>query len=326
MNTALSVTVEGVGLPAIIDRARDRLASARSSAEVLEAKAIAEAALHFARVTKAANETHADCLRMIVRAEMRMAIEIDKGQEQGALAKKENGRPAESVRTADTSLSTLEDLGVSRQRLAEWRDVRDAGMPVVEQAIESALADGRAPTKADIQRAVAGKPHVSHNSGENEWYTPPAIIDAAREAMGRIDLDPASSKIANKVVGAESFYTVKDDGLQQTWRGSVWMNPPYAQPLIAQFSEAAAEKFERREIKRACILVNNATETNWYQRMLVCASAVCFLRGRVKFLDPSGDPSGAPLQGQTVLYLGENPYRFARSFAGLGHVLVREKV
>jgi len=35
-------------------------------------------ALHFAKVTLAANETHADRLRMIVRAEMQMADETDR--------------------------------------------------------------------------------------------------------------------------------------------------------------------------------------------------------------------------------------------------------
>jgi hypothetical protein len=67
-------------LPAIITRASARLMEARDSAEVLEAKQTAEAALHFAKLTKATNETHADCLRIITRAEMRMADEIDKGQ------------------------------------------------------------------------------------------------------------------------------------------------------------------------------------------------------------------------------------------------------
>lgn len=165
----------------------------RSSAEVLEAKAIVEAALHYAKLTHAANETHADCLRMIVRAEIRMVDEIDKkpsGQ----------GRRRDFARSSGEVTPTIEELGISRQRLAEWRVVRDAGEVVVDEAISSALADGRAPTKADITRAVAGKPHVAHNSGDNEWYTPEPYIIAARNVLGSIDLDPASSAEANRVV------------------------------------------------------------------------------------------------------------------------------
>ena len=67
-------------LPGLLARAGQRLLDARDAAEVLEAKHLAEAALHLAKVTKAANETHADCLRIIARAEMRMADEIDRGQ------------------------------------------------------------------------------------------------------------------------------------------------------------------------------------------------------------------------------------------------------
>ena len=87
---------------------------------------------------------------MIVRAEMRMADEIDKGQERGEVANK--GQRA-NVRAAD--ISELDDLGVSRQRLSEWRKTRDAGMVVVGGAIAEALDEGRAPTKADIRRATA---------------------------------------------------------------------------------------------------------------------------------------------------------------------------
>lgn len=306
-------------LPALIDRARQRLADARTSAEVLEAKAVAEAALHYARLTKAANETHADCLRMIVRAEVRMADEIDAGQERGEVAKP-NQPVSQYVQTADIP-ATLDELGVTRQRLAEWRDVRDAGERVIEQAINSALAEGRAPTKSDVRRAVEGKPHVAHNSGENEWYTPPEFIAAARDAMGSIHTDPASSAFANKTVKAETFYSSDNDGLTKQWRGNVWMNPPYGQPLIAQFAEAVSVKYEAKEIKRACVLVNNATETAWFQRMLQPACAVCFLKGRIKYLDSEGRPANTPLQGQAVIYMGDNPHRFAKSFAELGTVL-----
>jgi hypothetical protein len=68
-------------------------------------------------------------LRMIVRAEMRMADEIDAGQTRGEAAT--DGRPAKTVRTPDSHPVPIEDLGVSRQRLAEWRSVRDAGEAVM---------------------------------------------------------------------------------------------------------------------------------------------------------------------------------------------------
>src|SRR5690606_33695157 len=89
------------------------------------------------RVTSAANETHADCLRIIVRAEMRMADEIDSAQERGEVARPDGSthhRPAEGVHAPDTFTATLDDLGVPRQRLSEWRDVRDADPEVVSPA------------------------------------------------------------------------------------------------------------------------------------------------------------------------------------------------
>jgi N6-adenosine-specific RNA methylase IME4 len=135
-------------LPALIDKAGNRLLEAKSSAEVLEAKKIAEAALHYARVTKAANDTHADCIRIITRAEMRMANEIDKGQADGSLISAKGGKPSE-----DRGVS-LGDIGVSSQRVSEWRDLRDAGEGAVETAISKALAEGRPPTKTEILQAA----------------------------------------------------------------------------------------------------------------------------------------------------------------------------
>ncbi len=79
--------------------------------------------------------------------------------------------------------------------------------------------------------------------------------------MGSIDCDPASAEIANRTVKATVYFTKEQDGLKQKWNGNVWMNPPYAQPLMSQFAAAVAAKFAGGEIKQACVLVNNATET-----------------------------------------------------------------
>lgn len=155
------------------------------------------------------------------------------------------------------------------------------------------------------------KPHVAYNSGNNEWYTPKEFIEAATAVMGQIDLDPASSEIANKTVNAKRFYTVEDNGLEKPWFGRVWMNPPYASDLIGKFAEKLV--FELPNISQAIVLVNNATETEWFYTMVVQATAVCFPRSRVRFVTPDGT-TGAPLQGQAILYFGPDVNRFINVF------------
>ena len=162
--------------------------------------------------------------------------------------------------------------------------------------------------------------HVSANSGENEWYTPPEYIDAARRVMGSIDVDPATSATAQARIKAGVFYTIDDNGLDKEWRGNIWMNPPYAQPLIGQFTEKLISEFATGNALQACVLVNNATDTRWLQAMLSVASSVCFPAGRVRFLDAKGNP-GAPLQGQVLIYMGPNRAEFHEAFAGFGVVL-----
>lgn len=159
------------------------------------------------------------------------------------------------------------------------------------------------------------RPHVANNSGNNEWYTPADYIEAAREVMGGIDIDPASNDIAQETVKAAVYYTAETNGLDKEWRGNVWMNPPYASDLIGKFIDKLVA--ELPNIEQAIVLVNNATETEWFGKLISRANAVCFPRSRVKFYMPDGK-TGAPLQGQAVIYFGEHKERFAEVFGGKG--------
>lgn len=162
--------------------------------------------------------------------------------------------------------------------------------------------------------------HVSHNSGENEWYSPEEHVETARKVMGSIDIDPASNAQANEVVKAKIFYSKENDGLTKEWKGNIWMNPPYAQPLISLFSAELVKKIKSKEIKQALVLVNNATETKWFQEMVKICNAICFPKGRIHFLDPEGKP-GTPLQGQAILYFGAKVVQFTKEFSNLGQIL-----
>ena len=237
--------------------------------------------------------------------------------------------------TADAA----EMLNVSERSVRSARKVHDSAPPEISRAVDEGrmsvslaaqVADlspedqeavtTAAPDKVkDVAREVVKRAHVSNNSGNNEWYTPAAIIDAARAVMGGFDLDPASSEIANATVSAARIFTAEDDGLKQEWPvGRIWMNPPYAQPLMGQFASKFAAEIRRGS--HGVVLVNNATETGWFQEMAAECSAICFPRARIKFLDPDGNP-GAPLQGQAIIYCGPDADAFEEAFSGFGLVV-----
>lgn len=219
--------------------------------------------------------------------------------------------PVGNTPTSERHLRPLTHLEPEQQREA-WR-------VAVETAPEGKI------TAAHVENVVLemeGKsPHVANNSGNNEWYTPAPFIEAARLAMGTIDTDPASSEIANRTVQAAQYFDAEANGLRQRWCGSVWMNPPYSQPLISEFCEAVVAKFLSGEIEQACVLVNNATETAWFQCLQRGATAVCFPRSRIRYNDSTGLRPGSPLQGQAVVYLGHRKAAFSAAFAELGWVL-----
>ncbi len=205
------------------------------------------------------------------------------------------------------NIPTLAEMGLDKKTSKLAQDI--AALPEEKlEAVKSGLI-----ALSNVNKNV----HVSNNSGENEWYTPVQYITAAKKVMGVIDIDPASSELANKTVQAKKFYTARDNGLTKEWRGKLWMNPPYSSDLIGKFVAKYSEHIGR-EVSEGIILVNNATETAWFQQLVSVSSAIVFPNSRIKFIDKFGNPSGAPLQGQAFIYSGGQVEFFLEVFRAFG--------
>jgi hypothetical protein len=308
MNQLVVVESESESLPALLDRAAQRLIGARTSAEVLEAKKIAELALHLAKVTDAANETHADCLRIIFLAQNRIVDAVDADPNVAPRGWKSD------VQRSD--ITTLDEIGIDRRRLAEWRELRDAGEEV-EQALQFILGEGRAPTKAEVRNTIRG---TLGGTAGYEWYTPAKHIELVRSVLGVIDLDPASNAIAQETVRATTFYSEEDCGLSKPWKGKVYLNPPYRQPLMGGFVSKLLAEIAGGNVTEAILLGNNYTETEWFHQVAAKATATCLVRGRIKFDAGPGSPPSTPTRGQVFFYFGENVARFAEVFGEIGEI------
>jgi len=189
---------------------------------------------------------------------------------------------------------------------------------------EAELADGGTPSGAALARMSEQNPLLSSKS--NEWYTPAAIIESARAAMGSIDLDPASCEMANEIVRANDYFTIDDDGLTKEWHGNVWLNPPYGKDEKrkkgnkALWTREVIDRFNRGEIMSACVLVTNSTCEKWFQP--IWDFPVCFMHRRIKFETGTVVQTNQPTVGTVVFYLGNNPAAFIREFRQHGHIVL----
>lgn len=162
----------------------------------------------------------------------------------------------------------------------------------------------------------------SHGSKSDEYGTPPYIMEAVARVLDVIDLDPASTFIANKVVRAKKFYTRSDDGLSKPWYGNVWLNPPFSSPLVGKFCLHLIEEFEAGHIHEFVALMLVAPSTKW-QSPLIANNKLTFAFStrRETFLGPDGKwlPSedGKPAYIRTPImfvYGGPNRDKFISEF------------
>jgi ParB family chromosome partitioning protein len=152
-----------------------------------------------------------------------------------------------------------------------------------------------------------------------EWFTPIEYLVAVKSVLGKIELDPASSAVANQTVGALRYFDMETNGLLQEWKGTVFLNPPHnRQNPITPWINKLLEEYHAGNVQEAILLVDASTETQWFS--VLYDYPMCFVRGRINFVNGAGHKTSGQIQGSVFVYFGHQQQTFCRVFGRLGRI------
>jgi phage N-6-adenine-methyltransferase len=130
----------------------------------------------------------------------------------------------------------------------------------------------------------------------NEWGTPQQMFDKLDQEFG-FTVDVAASDSNHK---CEKYFTIANDGLQNSWDGVAWMNPPYGRVIKAWMRKAYEESLKGNTV--VC-LIPARTDTAWWHDYAM-KGEIRFIRGRIKFVRDGGDGGFAPFPSAIVVFRG----------------------
>jgi len=137
--------------------------------------------------------------------------------------------------------------------------------------------------------------NIHFSSTTDLWATPQEFFDKYNASFG-FTLDvcalPENAKCA-------SYFTPEQDGLQQDWNGTYWMNPPYGR-TIGRWVRKAYEASKNGSIV-VCLLPAR-TDTAWWHDYCQ-RGKIEFIRGRLKL---GGSKNSAPFPSAVVVFEPSN--------------------
>jgi phage N-6-adenine-methyltransferase len=132
---------------------------------------------------------------------------------------------------------------------------------------------------------------IHYSSNKTEWETPQDLFDKLNYEFG-FTLDVCATDENTK---CPNWYTKEDDGLNQPWSGTCWMNPPYGREIGKWLAKAWQEHLLGAVV--VC-LVPSGTDTKWWHTYCM-KGEVRFIEGRLKF---SGNKWNAPFPNAIVIF------------------------
>jgi len=198
---------------------------------------------------------------------------------------------------------------------------------------------------------------INQDSGNTEYFTDLKIVNAARRTMGSINLDPASSFLANERIKADTYYKLEmefsndgrlidiNGGIGNSWFGNVWLNHPFARsesPCRKRCSKTICQErgyhtdtyidgnkewiekllyeYNHVTVNQACCITFAATSETWFKPLLKYPQ--CYLSPRTNYFKPNGTKLRGVTKGSVVTYLGIHVDRFYEEFENLGAILI----
>lgn len=146
--------------------------------------------------------------------------------------------------------------------------------------------------------------HEPAKSENHEWYTPKWVFD---DLDLKFDLDPCSPPRGLPWIPVKSFYSKRDNGLQQLWSGRVWLNPPYGRQTGDWLKKMAVHG-------HGVALVPARTDTTWFHLTARYADAFTLLQGRIDFVNRVGVPQHGFGVGSVFFAWGEECVEAIRRF------------
>lgn len=267
---------------AILEEIEQRIASIKTIDEAKDIRDKAEAVRRYAKSAGFSLNIVNDAAFMKIQAERKAGeilskMELDKG-----------GRPSKTASSME-AVNSLASMGVSDTQSHRWQTEAKVPEARIREIVAEVEEAAQELTSSRIYNEGRGNVHFS--SATDNWETPQDLFDKLNKEFN-FSLDVCAN---DKNAKCKKYFTKKEDGLNQKWKGNCWMNPPYGDEIVDWVKKAFNSSKEGATV--VC-LVPARVDTNWWWDYCRFGE-IRFLRGRLKFV---GAPANAPFPSAVIIF------------------------
>lgn len=143
-------------------------------------------------------------------------------------------------------------------------------------------------------------------SSRGDWETPRFLFDCYN-SFHNFTLDAAADDDNHL---CKEYFAKRDNALTKSWKGRVWLNPPYGRGM-KDFIKKALQEGKLKHYDILTMLLPARTDTKWFQALWQqdCGLVVFdFLTGRLKFTINGKEIGTAPFPSMVVTLKTSHPW------------------